>query len=337
MSTKKILVTGPRLLRDMQTSTDLTEQMNSLARDLDAELIIRPPVQQWVEDELIEMVPDIDLALCGGDHWTARVMDAAPKLLAICKWGTGLNAIDLKAAAQRNIEVRNVPDAFSAPVSDTVLSFMLSFARKTPWLDRAIKSKSVGGQGGWEPIEGVSLSECTLGVVGVGAIGSTVLHKARAFGMRTLGCDPITPPERVLDQTGVKMVELVELLAESDFISINCDLNPTSHHLIDATALNYCKPTAVLINTARGPIVNQADLTAALQRGTIAGAGLDVFETEPLDANDPLRSMDQVLLSPHLSQSSPRSCWRTHERVIANVREAYATALSKQAMHGAQS
>jgi len=335
VTTRKLLVTGPRLLRDMQTSADLSKQMDRLAADLDAALVLRPPAQQWSEDELIEMVGDIDLALCGGDQWSARVMDAAPKLLAICKWGTGVNAIDLGAAAERGIEVRNVPDAFSAPVSDTVLSFMLCFARKTPWLDRAIKSPAVGGQGGWEPIEGVSLSECTLGVIGVGAIGSTVLHKARAFGMRTYGFDTRTPPERVIDQTGVAMTDLDTLLAESDFISINCDLNKSSHHLIDARALSKCKPTAVLINSARGPIVKQADLTAALRAGTIAGAGLDVFETEPLAANDPLRSMDNVLLSPHLSQSSPRSCWRTHERVMDNVREAFAASARNRSLQGA--
>ncbi len=332
---RKILVTGPRLLRDRESSPELAAKLDKLAADLDAELLLRPPAQQWNEDELIDMVGDIDLALCGGDQWTARVMDAAPNLLAICKWGTGINAIDLNAAAERGIEVRNVPDAFSAPVSDTVLSFMLCFARKTPWLDRAIKAPSVGGQGGWEPIEGVSLGECTLGVVGVGAIGSTVLHKARAFGMRTFGVDPVTPPERVIDQTGVTMTDLDTLLAESDFISINCDLNPSSHHLIDAKALARCKPSVVLINTARGPIVDQKALTHALTAGAIAGAGLDVFETEPLAADDPLRTMDNVLLSPHLSQSSPRACWRTHERVMDNIREAFATAMRKRTMQGA--
>lgn len=330
MSTRKILVTGPRLLRDMETSPDLKRQMDALAADLDAELILRLPAQQWYEHELLDMVGDIDAALCGGDHWTARVMDAAPRLRAICKWGTGINAIDLMAAAERGIEVRNVPDAFSAPVSDTVMSFMLCFARKTPWLDRAIKAPSVGGKGGWEPIEGVSLGECTLGVVGVGNIGRTLLGKARAFGMRLLGCDPVQPPERVIDETGVRMVSLEELLGESDFVSLNCDLNPSSHHLINASALGRMKPSAVLINTSRGPVVDQKALTQALQERRIAGAGLDVFEVEPLSSDDPLRSMDHVLLSPHLSQSSPRSCWRTHERAMDNLREAVRMAESRR-------
>jgi D-3-phosphoglycerate dehydrogenase / 2-oxoglutarate reductase len=331
MPTRKILVTGPRLLRDMETSPDLQRQMDELATQLDAEFLLRPPVQQWYEHELMDMVGDIDATLCGGDHWTARVMDAAPKLLAICKWGTGINAIDLVAAAERGILVRNVPDAFSAPVSDTVMSFMLNFARKTPWLDREIKSTSLGGKNGWNPIEGVSLGECTLGVIGVGNIGRTLLGKARAFGMTLLGHDPVQPPERVLDETGVSMVSMDELLAESDFVSINCDLNPTSYHLINAAALDKMKPSAVLINTARGPIVEQAALTRALLEKKLAGAGLDVFETEPLEQDDPLRSMDNVLLSPHLSQSSPRACWRTHDRAMENLREAVLAASAQRA------
>lgn len=271
--------------------------------------------QHLSEEELLRLVGDIDGAICGGDRWTARVLDGAPRLRAICKWGTGIDAIDLTSAAARGIAVRNVPDAFTVPVSDTVLGWMLAFARRHPWLDRAMKA------GRWEPIDGVTLAECTLGVVGVGNIGSTVLRRARAFGMKCLGNDPRPPSLQVLDETGVEMVGLDDLLRRSDFVSLHCDLNPSSRHLMSARELALMKPTAVLINTSRGPVVDEPALVRALERGAIAGAALDVFEVEPLPAESPLRRMDNVLLAPHLANSSERACWRVHHRTIENLAE----------------
>lgn len=304
----KVLITAPRMLRDMPR----------LRPDIDAlgwELVLPDVRQQLDEQQLLEVVGDIDAAICGDDAYTARVMDAAPKLKAICKWGTGIDEIDVEAARERGIHVRNVPDAFSVPVADTVLAFMLSFARRLPWLDRAIK------QGGWEYIDGVSLAECTLGVVGCGNVGRTVLRRARAFGMRCLGNDPLPMPPQLIDETSVEMVELDELLAGADFVSLNCDLNPTSHHLVGRRELKIMKRGAVLINTARGPIVDEPALVEALESGEINGAGLDVFEVEPLPIDSPLRTMDRVILCPHMANSSPRACRNVHRQVIQNVQE----------------
>ena len=304
----KVLVSAPRMLRDMP---ELQSDFDQLGWDLK----LAEVEQRLDESQLVDLVGDIDATICGDDQYTARVMDAAPKLKAICKWGTGIEEIDLEAARAHGIIVRNVSDAFSVPVADTVFGFMLNFARKLPWLDRGIK------HGGWDRIDGVSLAECTLGVVGCGNIGRTVLRRARAFGMRCLGNDPIEMPLQLLDETGVKMVELDELLAESDFVSLNCDLNETSYHLIGSWELRAMKPSAVLINTARGPVVDEPALIAALQSKEIAGAGLDVFEVEPLPADSPLTKMDQVLLSPHLANSSRRACRRVHQCTIRNVLE----------------
>jgi D-3-phosphoglycerate dehydrogenase len=180
-------------------------------------------------------------------------------------------------------------------------------------MDRAMKA------GRWEKLRGRSLSECTLGVVGVGNVGKAVLRRARAFGMRLLGNDivPIAP-DFVLEN-GVEMTSLRDLLERSDFISLNCDLNPTSYHLINAETLGWVKPGAVLINTARGPVVDEPALIAALQEGRLAGAALDVFEVEPLPLNSPLLKMDNVMLAAHNSNSSPAAWERVHWNTIRNL------------------
>ncbi|TVQ31338.1 MAG: dihydrofolate reductase [Phycisphaeraceae bacterium] len=315
---ERILITGPRMLRDM-------ERLRPLFADFGWELVLADVRQCLSEDDLLELVGDIDGTICGGDKWTARVMDAAPRLRAICKWGTGIDAIDQTAAAARGIAVRNVPDAFSVPVADTVFAFMLSFARRTPWIDRRMK------QGEWAQLDGRSLAECSLGVVGVGNIGQTALRRARAFGMKCYGCDPRPVPLQVIDDTGVEMVEFDRLLAESDFVSLHCDLNPTSLRLMSDMHFAMMKKDAVLINTSRGPVVDEAALVRALQSGAIAGAGLDVFEVEPLPQNSPLLGMDNVILTPHLANSSERAAWRVHERTIRNIAELLETVPARTA------
>ena len=209
--------------------------------------------------------------------------------------------------------VGNTPNAFTLPVADSVLGYILAFARQHPWMDRRIR------RGEWQKIPGRSLSECTLGVIGVGNTGSAVIRRARAFGMKLLGNDilPIKP-DFVLEM-GLTAVKLEELLARSDFVSVNADLNPTSYHLINAETLRQMKPEAVLINTARGPIVDEPALIEALQRGQIAGAALDVYEVEPLPLDSPLLKMDQVMLGSHNSNSSPSAWERVHWNTIRNL------------------
>ncbi|HSM25214.1 MAG TPA: NAD(P)-dependent oxidoreductase, partial [Anaerolineaceae bacterium] len=205
------------------------------------------------------------------------------------------------------------PNAFTLPVSDTIIGYILTFARQLPWMDTAMKS------GTWEKIPGRSLSECTLGVIGVGNVGKAVVRRARAFGMNLLGNDiREIEPDFILEQ-GLKMVPLEELLQKSDFISVNCDLNPTSIHLINETSLVHVKKEAVIINTARGPIINEDDLVQWLKSGNIAGAALDVFEVEPLPADSPLKKMDNVLLAPHNSNSSPQAWEQVHWNTIKNL------------------
>jgi len=277
--------------------------------------LIVPDVQERMEEAgLLKYAGQFDGAICGDDRYSARVLEAcAPRLKVISKWGTGIDSIDSAAASRLNIKVGRTPNAFTTPVADTVLGYMLAFIRRGPWMDAAMK------RGEWEKLPGKTLSECTLGVIGVGNIGKAVTRRAKAFGMKVLGADIVEIDHVFITESGIEMTNLEYLLSNSDFISLNCDLNPTSHHLINAQTLAKMKPTAVLINSARGPIVDEPALVAALQSGQIAGAALDVFEFEPLPHDSPLMKMDNVMLAPHNANSSPAAWERVHWNTIRNL------------------
>jgi phosphoglycerate dehydrogenase-like enzyme len=156
-------------------------------------------------------------------------------------------------------------------------------------------------------------------VIGVGNIGKAVTRRARAFDMKIYGTDIVQIDPAFITETGIEMTSLQSLLSYADFISVNCDLNPTSFHLVNSDTLGFVKPTAVLINTARGPLVEEKALIEALQTKRLAGAALDVFEHEPLPADSPLLGMENVLLAPHNSNSSPAAWERVHWSTIRNL------------------
>jgi D-3-phosphoglycerate dehydrogenase len=277
------------------------------------ELVPAKVNERLSEAELLEVISDIDGIICGDDRITKRVVDAAPRLKVISKWGTGIDSIDSAEAKRRGIPVYRTPNAFSEPVADTVLGYILTFARKLPWMDRDIR------QGNWEKPPLVSLRECTLGVIGVGDCGKAVVRRAMAFGMHILGNDLLEMPEDFLAETGIEMVSIEDLLANADFVSLNPDLNPTSYHLIGKQQLDMMKPNAYLINASRGPVVDEVALVEVLQNKHIAGAGLDVFEEEPLPQNSLLRKLDNCLLAPHNANSSPKAWQRVHENKVRNL------------------
>ncbi|HYX41901.1 MAG TPA: phosphoglycerate dehydrogenase, partial [Pyrinomonadaceae bacterium] len=262
---------------------------------------------------LLPLVATIDGAICGDDQFTERVLRSAPRLKVLAKWGTGIDSIDTRAAAELGIRVCNTPDAFTDPVADTALGYILCFARRLVWMDREMR------RGLWTKPDAVALSACTLGVVGIGHIGKAVVRRARAFGMRLLGTDPVPVAASFIEETGLRIVSLRTLLAESDFVSLHCDLNPTSWHLIGRTELALMRSSAYLINTARGPLVDEPALIAALHARQIAGAALDVFEVEPLPADSPLRNLDNCLLAPHNANSDLACRRRVHEATITNL------------------
>jgi len=280
------------------------------------ELMVPRVHERMEEEELLQYAGQFDGAICGDDRYTERVIAAcAPRLKVISKWGTGIDSIDASACSRYEVKIGRTLNAFTLPVADTVLGYILSFARCQPWMDREMKS------GKWEKIAGTSLSECTLGVIGVGNIGKAVTRRAHAFGMKVYGTDIIEIDPNFITDTGIEMTDLKSLLSNSDYVTINCDLNPSSHHLMNSDTFAQMKPNAVLINTARGPIVDEKALIDALQNSQIAGAALDVFEHEPLPPESPLLKMDNVMLAPHNSNSSPAAWEKVHWNTIRNLVE----------------
>jgi len=311
--TWKVLVTAPYILPVLDDFADFftKNDIEAIAADVD---------ERMEEEDLLPLIGDIDGVICGDDRFTDKVMDAAPKLKVLAKWGTGIDSLNKEGADKRGITICRTPNAFSEPVADSTMGYILSFARRLPWMDAQMK------QGIWDKIPGRALNESTIGVIGVGDCGSAVLRRAGGFGATLLGTEIRDIGADHIKALRLTMVSLDELLQRSDFVTVHCDLNPTSDHLISTDALKKMKNTAVLLNLARGPVVDERALIHALQTGEIAGAALDVFEHEPLPADSPLKAMDNVMLAPHNCNSSPRAWeavhWSTVNQLLAALKAA---------------
>ena len=302
----RVLVSAPYMLPELDKFRPRLEAEG-------VEIVTTRVNERLGEEELLPLVGTIDGAICGDDRFTERVLRKAPRLKVISKWGTGIDSIDTGAASKLGIRVYNTPNAFTDAVADTALGYILCFARRLPWMDQDIR------RGLWAKPDAVSLRECVLGVVGIGNIGKAVARRARAFGMTMLGTDPVPPPASFITETGLRLVALRTLLEEADFVSLHCDLNPTSWRMIGRDELAVIRPSAYLINTARGPLIDEPALIEALIERRIAGAALDVFEVEPLPGHSPLRAIDRCLLAPHNANSSLAARRRVHESTIANL------------------
>lgn len=305
-----------RVLLSAPYMVPMPERYRAVLEEADIELIEADVVERLEAHELLEYMGEVDGVICGDDRFSRRVLEASvPRLKVISKWGTGVDSIDRDAAKELGVQVHNTPGAFTRPVADSVLGYVLAFARRLPWMDREMKS------GGWSKHAGRALHECSLGVIGVGRIGKAVLRRARAFGMTIYGNDIVEIEAGFLESTPVQMTGFENLLARSDFVSLNCDLNPTSYRILDQEALARVKPSCVVINTARGALIDETALIQALREGRLSGAALDVFEDEPLPADSPLREMEQVLLAPHNANASPQAWERVHRNTVRNLLE----------------
>ena len=307
MVNKTILLSAPYMM-------PFKDRFLPIFKHYECDVIVADVNERLSENEILNYAGKFDGTVCGDDRYTPDVIkQCAPRLKVISKWGTGIDSIDKETAEEFGIQVFRTVNAFTVPVSDSVMGYMLAFARRQPWLDEEIKS------GTWEKLPGRALSECTLGVIGVGYIGKELLRKAHAFGMKLLANDIVAPPQEFVDHYGIQMASLDELLRTSDFISVNCDLNPTSYHLLNDEAFKKIKPGTVVINTARGSIIDESALVHALQEKRLGGAALDVFEVEPLPMQSPLVKMNNVMLAPHNSNSSPLAWEKVHWNTIRNL------------------
>ena len=232
-----------------------------------------------------------------------RMFTEVEGLKVVARMGIGLDPIDVESATRHGVCVVHVPSYCEDEVSDQVMALLLSCARKTVFFRDHVKD------GKWDFNEGRPIRRLrgrTLGLVGFGKIPRALVPKAKAFGLDVVTYDPFVTREAA-EAEGVRSVELDALLAESDFVSIHCPLVDATREMFNSETFARMKPTAILINTSRGPIVNEADLAEALKTGRIAAAGLDVMVKEPPDADNPLPGLDNVVLSPHIGFYSEES------------------------------
>lgn len=249
-------------------------------------------------DKIVEYVGDAEAVLCNKTPFTAEVLEACPNLKYIGLCATGYNNIDVAAATRLGITVCNAPAYSNAAVAQQVFSFILRYTNRTSAYNRFVHN------GGWIRSETFSAFEYpitelagkTLGIIGYGRIGRQVAKIAHAFDMNV-----IVNTRTAKQDSSVKFVGLKELLSKSDIITLHCPLTDDTNGLIDLDALKLCKPTAILINTSRGAVINEADLAYALDNDIIAGAGLDVLCEEPMSADNPLLNAKNCIITPHIA------------------------------------
>lgn len=270
------------------------------------------------EEELIRATHDQDGIIIQYSRITPRIIEKMERCKVIVRYGIGVDNIDMDAATAAGIYVCNVPDYGVEEVANHAMSFLLSHARMLPAQAENMRS------GGWgfgvaKPI--VRLSTCILGLIGFGRIPQQVCVRARAFGMRVLAYDPYAKEESIREK-GAEPVSFEKLLMQSDYISCHCPLTNDTYHCIDKSAIEKMKSTVFLINTARGGIICEADLVQALKEKRIAGAALDVFEQEPLSANNELRGLTNVMLTGHAawySEGAREACQSKAAEEVARV------------------
>ena len=263
------------------------------------------------EEEIVARCHDADGLIIQYAPLTRRVLGRLSRCKVVSRYGVGVDTIDLRTATELGIIVANVPDYCVDEVSDQTLALFLSWVRKAILLDRSIRS------GTWDfrvaiPIH--RLNGMTYGIVGCGRIVQGVARKVSGFGLRVIGYDPY-----LTEAQGIQLVPFERLLAESDFISIHCSLTESSHHLFGRDQFQRMERGPLVMNLSRGPVVDEAALIEALERGWISGAGLDVLEREPPDAKNPLMGREDVILTPHIGFYSEESKSELKRRTAENV------------------
>lgn len=276
------------------------------------------PTHEHTEDTIFRMAHDADAIVVTRARVSASLMDRLPRLRVIGRPGIGFDIIDIDAATARGIAVFNAPGFCAREVADHTIMLMLCCARKVPMLYSAMRSGLVDASTA-SPI--MASYEMTLGLVAFGEIAREVALRAKAFGFRIIASDPFVG-QAVADPFGVTMVSLDELLAESDIVSVHAPLGKQTFHLLGEREFSMMKPNAYVVNTSRGPVIDESALVAALMSGRIAGAGLDVFEREPLSSDSPLLSMNNVILTPHTGGISDSSAIATKRRTMRNIANA---------------
>ncbi|HDI00372.1 MAG TPA: C-terminal binding protein [Firmicutes bacterium] len=271
-------------------------------------------------EELLSKVKDADVLVVNMARMNGEVIGGLRRCRLIIRHGVGYDNVDVAAATRKGIMVSYVPDYCLEEVAEHTIALMMACVRRLFQGRKVLEDSARRGSWDFEPlVPTFRLMGKTVGIVGCGRIGSRVLRRLSGFGVRTIVCDPYLPEER-RRELGVPFVDLEALLSESDVVTLHVPLNSETYHMISEPQLRAMKPTAYLVNTSRGPVVDTKALARALREGWIAGAGIDVYEREPPEPGEELLSLPNAVLSPHISWYSEESAWDIRVKIVEDIR-----------------
>ncbi len=308
----------PKVLISPREVAKFRDRFRDVLESAGLEVVVLPPAEanQPTEDELLAALHGIEAVVAGSEPYTPRVLAANPQLRVIARCGVGYDAVDLPAATARGVAVTIAPGTNQGSVAEHTFALILGFTRHIPARHAILAS------GGWTRLMSLPLRGRTLGIAGLGRIGKAVATRALAFEMKVIAFDPF-PDAAFCAVHGITPVPFDRLLAESDFLSLHLPLSAETRHIINRDTLAKMKPGAVLVNTSRGGLVCEADLVPGLRDGKLGGAALDVFEEEPTPADNPLRTLPNVVLTPHAAGVDTQSLYdmaRSAAEAVASLR-----------------
>lgn len=302
----RVLVTCPPMLK-------MIDHFEPLFGRYGAKITAPEVIQTLSAEDLGCLLPQHDGWIIGDDPASRAVFEAgkAGNLRAAVKWGIGVDNVDFQACQELGISITNTPNMFGKEVADLAMGYVIALARRTFEIDRAVRT------GEWLKPQGISLEGKTAALIGYGDIGKNTARRLIASEMNVLAYDPLAESDQAMPQ--VQRVAWPERIGEADFIIINCALTPTSHHLFNASVLEKCKTGVRIINVARGPIIDEPALEAALETGKVFSAALDVFENEPLPSSSILRNHPKCILGSHNASNTKEAVIRTSEIAISSL------------------
>ena len=301
----KVLVTPTSLQKDKK-SADL-----DLLRAASFELVFNPMGRPLTEAELIPLLEDCDGYLAGLDYVTQKVLESCKKLKVISRYGAGVDRVDLAFAKEKGIIVTNTPGVNAVAVAELAMALVLSLARHIPMLDKKTRD------GEWIRSTGIELGGKVMGIMGLGAIGKNVARYAQGFGMKVMAYDPYMNEEYAA-ANNIQAASFEDVIKVSDTISLHLPLTPETKHLINRDVMSQMKPTAILVNTSRGGIIDEDAAYSLLKEGKLGGLGIDVFENEP-PQNSPLFELDNVVVTPHTAAHTKEATEKMASASVKNL------------------
>ncbi len=298
-------------------SGPLVDRIRSIVTDAGHEYVQGPsyvgiPSEDDVTDSLLQIMPEITGVILGGQPINRRVIESSPELKVIARTGVGFDAVDHAAAAEHGVAVTITPYANADSVAEFAMLLALALSRQLLGNHESVAA------GSFQRVMGRDIFGQTIGIVGLGRIGRRVAERAQAFGMKVIANEAY-PDMEFVNARGIELTDVNDLVGRADVITLHAPNTPETFHLINSERLALMKPTTLVVNTARGQLVDERALAAALRSGQIGGAGLDVFESEPLEDDSPLRGLDNLIMAPHVAGVTSESTMRMSEDAARTV------------------